>query len=183
MATGVYGTMFKSSQTDIQRRLNGRRHGGNAGVGRNLSALFPNSPIDTGIEGGDSDRGNLRAFNSPAQLRQSFARVVDSDNVTGGFGFADGESVNLNYGAEGRPNISEEGIVEGEFGAPTGAPSLLTPNINSPTESVFVSEPVVPERKGRGFGINVAQQEIGPGGAPADTIGKYFTSINSGGDA
>ena len=183
MATGVYGTIFKSDQTDIQRRLNGRRHGGNAGVGRNLSALFPNSPIDTGVEAGDSNRGNLSAFSSPAELRQSFARVVDSDNVTGGFGFADVETVNLNYSAEGRPNISEEGIVEGELGAPIGAPSLLTPEINSPTDNEFVLEPVVPERKGRGFGINVSQQAIGPGSAIADTIGKYFTSINSAGDA
>lgn len=182
MAAGVYGTMFKSNQTDIQRRLNGRRHGGNAGVGRNLSALFPNSPIDTGIEGGDSNRGNLRAFSSPAELRQSFARVVDSDNIEGGFGFIGDETVNLNYGAEGRPNISAEGIVEGERGAPIGAPSLLTPNINSPTANEFVSEPVVPERKGRGFGINVSQQAIGPESALADTIGKYFTSINPEGE-
>ncbi len=178
MATGVYGTMFESRQTGIQRTKNGSRHRGNAGVGRDLSALFPNSPMVSGVTEGESNRGDLGSFANTPQLRQSFAtRVVDSDSVVGGFGFTDAEPVNLNYGAVGRPEISEEGIVKGETNAPTGAPSLLTPNIHRPTTSEFVSELVLPERKGRGFGISVNQQEIGPESALDDTIGKYFTSI------
>ena len=177
MATGVYGTMFESEQTKIQRRTFRARHDGK-GASNNSARLFPDSPIVAGVAGGASNRGDLEPFNDTESLRVSFASVVDSDSVIGGFGFTGAESVNLNYGAEGRPRIDGNGIVQGEPEAPVGAPSLLTPNINSPTDSEFVEEMVVPERKGNGFGIRVGQDEIPADGSPSDKIGKYFSNIS-----
>lgn len=172
MATGVYGTMFESTQTELQRERIRERHDGK-GASNNSARLFPESPINTGLADADN-RGGLDLFNDTAGLRQSFAKIVDSDSVEGGFGF-EGEPVNLNYGAEGRPEIFE-GIATGE--GPVGAPSLLPPDINKPTESDFVASEVRPELRKRGFGTKVNQPHIRHDGEPVDTISKYFSSIN-----
>ena len=174
MATGVYGTMFESTQTELQRERIRERHDGK-GASNNSARLFPDSPIATGIAAGASNRGDLEPFNDTESLRVSFASVVDSDSVQGGFGFAGDELVNLNYGAPGRPEINE-GIATGE--GPVGAPSLLPPDINNPTLNNFAVPEVRPELRKRGFGTKVNQPIIPANGEPADTISKYFSSIN-----
>lgn len=173
MAAGVYGTMFESTQTELQRERIRASHDGK-GASNNSARLFPDSPINFGLANEDN-RGGLEPFGDTAGLRQSFAKIVDSDRVEGGFGFAGDELVNLNYGAPGRPEINE-GIATGE--GPVGAPSLLPPDINSPTENDFAAPEVRPELRKRGFGTKVNQPIIPADGKPADTISKYFSSIN-----
>ena len=92
----VYGTMFESPQTRLQRTKFSNSNDGKGFYAR-TDRLFPESPIGIGdapegaglsaAHAGDDaiNRGGFNPFTTYVQHRKAFAAIVDDDTVEGGF--------------------------------------------------------------------------------------------------